>query len=160
RGSLGLDLATAVNTTLLDNKPQKIPTSIKGPLTINNEPHGALLLGQSSSGLKGLLVLPGVIDADYCGLISIVVQTYFPPMHIPAGSVIAQLVPMVQLTKAMKPTTAKERGTGGFGSTGSLTLLTLSMKECPVVEAVFQHNNDTLHRRVLLDPGSDLTITC
>ena len=55
RGSLGLDLATAVDTTLIDNRTQKIATRVRGPLIINGQSYGALLLGRSSGSLKGLL---------------------------------------------------------------------------------------------------------
>ncbi|NXG67664.1 POK9 protein, partial [Hemiprocne comata] len=130
-GSLGLDLATAIDVTLIDNKPQKVPTGIKGPVIINEQAQGALLLGRSSSGLKGLFVLPGLIDRDYQGEISIVVQTHFPPMHIPKGSRIAQLVPMQQLTDAVTASSPCKRGTRGFGSTGELALLTIPMDHRP-----------------------------
>ncbi|NWV61264.1 POK9 protein, partial [Malurus elegans] len=98
RGSLGLDLATAIDITLIDQRPTKIPTAIKGPVIINGEPQGALLLDHSSSGIKGLFIFPVVIDADYTGEICIVAQTMFPRIHIPRGSRIAQLVPVPQLT--------------------------------------------------------------
>ncbi|NWV30453.1 POK9 protein, partial [Origma solitaria] len=117
RGSLGLDLATAIDVTLIDQRPCKIPTAIRGPVTIDGHAHGALLLGRSSSGLKGLFILPGLIDADFTGEIFIVAQTSFPPIHIPKGSRIAQLVPLSQLTAAMqKVTHLTERGDKGFGS--------------------------------------------
>ncbi|XP_055556314.1 uncharacterized protein LOC129734920 [Falco cherrug] len=48
RGSLSLDLATAVDTTLIDNRPQKIATHVRGLLIINGQSYGALLLGRSS----------------------------------------------------------------------------------------------------------------
>ncbi|XP_075302375.1 deoxyuridine 5'-triphosphate nucleotidohydrolase-like [Opisthocomus hoazin] len=84
RGSLGLDLETAVAITLIDNRPQKIPTITVGPLIIDGTATGALLIGRSSSGVKGLIILPGLIDADYTGQIIIVAHTPFPPTHIPA----------------------------------------------------------------------------
>ncbi|NXY54349.1 POK9 protein, partial [Callaeas wilsoni] len=160
RGSLGLDLAAAVDVTLVDNRPQEISTGVHGPIQINDQPCGALLLGRSSSGLKGLFVLPGITDADCQGDINIVVQTHFPPIHIPKGSKIAQLVPMQRLTAAMEPACAKERGSSGFGSAGGLAMLTLALTDRPAVMAHFQHAGDGLSARVLLDSGSDLTIMC
>ncbi|NWZ21789.1 POK9 protein, partial [Asarcornis scutulata] len=127
RGSLGLDLETAVEVTLIDQRPLKIPTTFKGPLLINRRPQGALLFGRSSSGLKGLFVLPGVIDADYNGIVQIVAQTSFPPIHIPKGSKIAQLVPVPVLTADLQTASEGERGSQGFGSTGGLVLLLPTM---------------------------------
>ncbi|NXH05491.1 POK9 protein, partial [Loxia leucoptera] len=137
-GSLSMDLATTIDGALIDNKSQKIPTGIKGPVMINYQLQGVLLLGCSSSGLKGLIILPGLIDRDYEGEISIVVQTPFPPMHIPKGSRIAQLVPMQHLTDAAMVSSPYDHGDGGFGSTGGLTLLTVPMDHRPLVTAILQ----------------------
>ncbi|NXB46919.1 POK9 protein, partial [Leucopsar rothschildi] len=156
-GSLGLDLAVTVDVTLIDNRPQKVPTGVKGPLIIGGQAHGALL-GWSSSSMKGLFVLPGHIDVDYNGEICIMAQTHFPPMYIPKGRRIAQLVPMQQLTVAMTPANKEEQGVKGFGSMGGLALLTPSMENHPVVNVVIMCGQQTLYLPVLLDPGSDLTI--
>ncbi|KFV08525.1 hypothetical protein N340_00915, partial [Tauraco erythrolophus] len=62
-----------------------------------------------------IFVLPGVIDADYTGIIKVMVYTLTPPVFIPKGSKIAQLVPF----RACVPSSDDvERGEGGFGSTG------------------------------------------
>ncbi|KAM9167400.1 deoxyuridine 5'-triphosphate nucleotidohydrolase-like [Mergus octosetaceus] len=127
RGSLGLDLATTIDVTIIDQKPVKVPSTAKGPVVINNKPHGALLIGRSSSGIQGLCILPGIIDADFKGTISIVVQTLFPPLHIPAKSRIAQLILLPQLTEGMKAATDTPRKSRGFGSTGGLAMLTMAM---------------------------------
>ncbi|NXN40849.1 POK9 protein, partial [Rhinoptilus africanus] len=157
-GSLGLDLAATVDVTLIDNRPQKVPSGIRGPVIIDGKPQGALLLGRSSSGLKGLFVLPGVIDKDYTGEIGIVVQTHFPPLHIPKGSKIDQLVTIPQLVAEMQPESTRERGASGFGSTGGLALLTLPMNRRPVATALLLHHGEQLHLNALLDTGADLTI--
>ncbi|NWH67325.1 POK9 protein, partial [Geococcyx californianus] len=157
RGSLGLDLATAVDVTLIDGRPQKIPTGIKGPLAINGQCCGALLLGRSSSSLRGLFVLPGLIDKDYEGEICIMAQTHFPPLHIPAHSKIAQLIPLPHLAADIAEGTP-ERGTGNFGSTGSLALLTLPLAQRPVATVVFARQDDSITLSALLDSGADLTI--
>ncbi|KAF1528593.1 Endogenous retrovirus group K member 9 Pol protein, partial [Eudyptula albosignata] len=159
--SLGLDLATAIDVTLLDQRPQKIPSTITGPLILNNKPQGALLIGCSSSGIRvipRLFVLPGLIDTDYKGVISVVVQTLFPPIHIPAGSKIAQLIPLPQLTVDMQAVSQKDRGTDGFGSTGGIALLTLLMNRRPVVTATLCSGHEQLNLEALLDTGADLTI--
>lgn len=97
-----MDLATAVEITLTDSRPQRVAMTVKAPLIINGQPQGALLIGRSSSSMKGLTIIPGLIDADYTGTIQIMVQTLFPPIHIPQGSRIAQLIPLTQLAKDMK----------------------------------------------------------
>ncbi|NWZ16600.1 POK9 protein, partial [Agelaius phoeniceus] len=136
--SLSIDLATAINVTLIDNKPQKIPTRVKKPITINNQPEEALLLGRSSSELKRDFVLPSLIDRDYERKISIVVQTHFLPMHIPKGSKIAQLVPMQQLTNAATASSPYDRRNKKFESTRVLTLLTVPISHRPIVTAILQ----------------------
>ncbi|NXD45325.1 POK9 protein, partial [Copsychus sechellarum] len=155
RGSLGLDLAAAIDIVLKDTKPIKIPTGVQGPLVIDGQPCGALLLGRSFTTLQGLTVEPGVIDADYTGEIMIMAHTRFPPMSIPAGSRIAQLIPQQQLIKEAR---GPVRGSEGFGSTGGLALLTLTMEQRPVVEATLQFGSDKKQLRALLDTGADITI--
>ena len=51
-----------------------------------------LLLGHSSALMKGLRILPGVIDADYTGEIKIMVSIERGVVVIPQGDRIAQLV--------------------------------------------------------------------
>ncbi|NXC91892.1 POK9 protein, partial [Cercotrichas coryphoeus] len=155
RGSLGLDLATAIHILLQDTKPIKIPTGFCGRLILNGQSYGALLLGRSSTTLQGLTVESGIIDADYIGEIMIMAHTRFPPISIPAGSCIAQLVPLQQLVKEAQ---GPLRGTGGFGSTGGLVLLTLTMEQHPVVEGILHFNHQERRLRALLDTGADITI--
>ncbi|NXC91854.1 POK9 protein, partial [Cercotrichas coryphoeus] len=155
RGSLGLDLAAAIDIVLKDTKPVKIPTGVHGPLILNGQSYGALLLGRSSTTLQGLTVEPGVIDAGYTGEIMIMAHTRFPPISIPAGSRIAQLVPLPQLVKEAR---GPLRGTGRFGSTGGLVLLTLTMEQRPVVEAILCFAHQEKRLRALLDTGADITI--
>uniref|UniRef100_A0A8C8B4C3 dUTPase-like domain-containing protein n=1 Tax=Otus sunia TaxID=257818 RepID=A0A8C8B4C3_9STRI len=96
-------------------------TSRKTVITLQNveRPSGfglsALLIGRSSTTHQGIQVLLGVIDADYTGVVKIMVQILIPPVFIPKGSKIAQLV----LCKACVPNAGEgNRGTGGFRSTG------------------------------------------
>ncbi|KFZ50337.1 hypothetical protein N338_07614, partial [Podiceps cristatus] len=157
-GSLRLDLGTAADVTLIDNHPQKIPTGTIGPITIKGQPQGALLLGRSSSGLKGLFVLRGVIDRDFTGEICIIAQTHFPPIHIPKGSRIAQLVPIPQLTSQMITDHAPTRGPAGFGSTGELALLTVPLNHRPVIRVTMIRDGEQRQISALLDTGADITI--
>ncbi|NWQ98910.1 POK9 protein, partial [Burhinus bistriatus] len=156
--SLGLDLATAVDVTLIDKRPQKIATGIKGPVMINGQLHGALLLGRSSSGLKGLFVLPGLIDCDYTGEIFIIAQTTFPPIYIPKGSRIAQLIPLQHLSHQMSAASNHDRGTSGFGSIGGLAMLTLPMNHRPLAHIILVYGPERKQMTALLDTGADITI--
>ncbi|NXM13096.1 POK9 protein, partial [Ploceus nigricollis] len=157
-GSLSLDLATTIDVTLIDMKPVKIPTGIKGPVMHKEKPCGALLLGRSSAGLKGLFVLPGVIDADFTGEILIVAMTLYPPLTIPAGSKIAQLVPTLQLTEAASSIMHRQRGPDGFRSTGSMALLCLPMEGRPKAPVLSENGQQRLQLSALLDTGADITI--
>ncbi|RMB96419.1 hypothetical protein DUI87_27094 [Hirundo rustica rustica] len=77
--SLGMDVAAAVDVTIMTTNPLKIPTGLIGPIIINGQPVGGFLLGRSSTTMLGLFVLPDVIDADYCGEIMIMAYTQYPP---------------------------------------------------------------------------------
>lgn len=157
-GSLGLDLATAVDVTLIDTRPQKVASEIKAPILINGQPVGALLIGRSSTGLAGLLILPGLIDKDYTGVIQIVMHTWHPPVHVPAHSRVAQLIPLPHLTAAVSPRSPDSRGDKSFGSTGGLALLTMPLHTRPVVPIALTHQQRTITIRALLDTGADITI--
>ena len=129
RGSLGLDLATATDVTVIDQKPVQVPSMATGPMIINRSPVGCLLFGRSSTGLNGVTVLPGLIDADFTGIIQIVIQRFFPPVHIPTRSQIVQLVPLPALTQSLQLESDMTRENKGFGSTGGLVMLTVPMKQ-------------------------------
>ncbi|KFV72112.1 hypothetical protein N308_10425, partial [Struthio camelus australis] len=157
-GSLGLDLASAVDISLLNTQPHRIPTGVYGPVVIQNKFVGALLLGRSSASMLGLFVLPGVIDADYTGEIMIMLYTPFPPIRITNGQRIAQLIPLEQLTKGMPSLTDKDRGDEGFGSSGGLTLLTLTLNDRPRHKVEIGYDNQKLILMALLDTGADSSI--
>ena len=84
-GSLGLNLETAVDVTLMTDRPVKLPTGVLGPVIIKGQAYGALLLGYSSALILGFFVLPGVINADYTGEIPIIAHTPFLPLKIEKG---------------------------------------------------------------------------
>ncbi|TRZ16496.1 hypothetical protein HGM15179_010549, partial [Zosterops borbonicus] len=64
-GSLDLDLEATVDISIKDNCTVPIPTGVKGPVTYQGQPVPALLLGRSSTFLKGLDITVGFIDADF-----------------------------------------------------------------------------------------------
>ena len=151
-------MATAVDATLLDTKPTRIRTNVYGPVTINHEPIGALLIGRSSATMKGLQVLTGLIDKDYFGEVQIVVSAMFPPMHIPQGSRIAQLIPLPHLTVGVAPAKEQPRGYGAFGSTGSVVLLTVGMHQRPRQTVTVKYKEESIRTNALLDTGADVSI--
>eukprot|EP00076_Gallus_gallus_P034795 XP_025000333.1 uncharacterized protein LOC112530482 [Gallus gallus] len=156
-GSLSLDLAAAVTTTLMTTKPERVSTGIRGPVMINGTTVGALLLGRSSASMLGLFVLPGVIDADFQGEIQIMVYTPFPPIKIEKGQRIAQLVPLEQLTKALTPCQSSPRGEQGFGSSGGLALLSLNLRDRPKKTVTLKYREEEIKLQGL-DTGADSSI--
>ncbi|NXS64504.1 POK9 protein, partial [Brachypteracias leptosomus] len=156
-GSLGLDLAAAVRTSLLTTHPVKIPTGVRGPIKIKGQAFGALLLGRSSTSMMGLFVLPGVIDADYTGEIMIMAHTPFPPITVEAGQRIAQLIPLPQLSKAITAAGGSTRGSQGFGSSG-MTMLTLGLHDRPKAKVIITYNGQSIELHGLLDTGADTSI--
>ncbi|NXI71024.1 POK9 protein, partial [Anseranas semipalmata] len=157
-GSLGLDLATAIDITLLDTKPVKVRTDVYGPVTVNHEPVGALLIGRSSATIKGLQILTGLIDKDYFGEIQIMVSAMFPPVHIPQGSKIAQLIPLPHLAADLTPAREQPRGHGAFGSTRNVALLTVGLYQRPRQTVTVKHREESIRINALLDTGADVSI--
>ncbi|NWT03860.1 POK9 protein, partial [Mionectes macconnelli] len=156
-GSLGLDLAATVETTLATTRPTKISTGVFGPIKIAGQVYGALLLGRSSVTIMGLFVLPGVIDADYSGEIQIMAYTLFPPLVIQKGQRIAQLIPLPQLVKGLQSLSEQSREASGFGSTG-LTMLTMDLHTRPKKQVRIEYTGQSIVVEGLLDTGADTSI--
>ncbi|KFV96764.1 hypothetical protein N326_00034, partial [Eurypyga helias] len=156
-GSLGIDLEVATTMTLLNMQPVKIPTTTFDPLSPNKR-LGALLIGRSSSGLHGLIVLPGVIDADFSGQIMIVAYTLFPPCTVEQGTSVAQLILMEQHPDT--PVGQRlNRGPNGFGSTGKhLVNLVQKMHQRPLLSVILTHNGNSKQITMMCDTGADVTI--
>lgn len=141
----------------MTTRPEKIPTGVKGPLKINGQSCGALVLGRSSVTIMGLFVLPGVIDADYTGEIQVMAHTPFPPLSIKKGQRIAQLVPLPQMTKGISPTSKQQRGDKGFGSSG-IAMLTVDLNTRPKKTVQITYANQSISLSGLLDTGADTSI--
>uniref|UniRef100_A0A8D0F1W6 Peptidase A2 domain-containing protein n=1 Tax=Strix occidentalis caurina TaxID=311401 RepID=A0A8D0F1W6_STROC len=154
-GSAGVDVETAVDVTIQDQKVHIVDSNVKGPLGFGLS---ALLIGRSSTTHQVIQVLLGVIDADYTGVVKIMVQTLTPPVFIPKGSKIAQLVPF----KACVPNVGEgNRGTGGFGSTGEPQVyLSFDISRVkPECEMIIQSSDGTQKKfKMLIDTGADVTI--
>ncbi|NXI22401.1 POK9 protein, partial [Sterrhoptilus dennistouni] len=155
-GSAGLDLAAAVDVSIKDNRPVPIPTGVKGPVTYQGQPVPALLLGRSSTFLKGLDITVGLIDADFTGEICILARTLYPPVLIPAGTRIARLLPFSALVPEHR--SEIQRGDSGLGSTGGSAFLTLGLSEWPKRLATLELNGQRLQLTLLSDMGVDITI--
>ncbi|NXG95149.1 POK9 protein, partial [Stercorarius parasiticus] len=139
-------------------KPVKIATGLRGPICINGQPVGALLIGRSSSAMLGLNVLVGLIDKDFQGEIQIMAHTLFPPLFVPKGTRIAQLIPLPHLAESLPPASVQARGQGAFGSTGQMALFTVGLRQRPRRPVTIQYNNQTLSLSALLDTGADVSI--
>ena len=88
----------------------KLKTNVFGPL-----PKGTfgLILGRSSVALRGLTIIPGVIDSYYVGEILIMVSTS-TTLSLLAGERIAQILLLPYHPFLALP----NKQTRGFGSTG------------------------------------------
>jgi len=144
--------------TLLDSRPTRIKTGLIGPVIVNKEPVGALLIGRSSATMNGLQILTGLIDKDYFGEIQIMVSAMFPPIHVPKGTKIAQLIPLPHLAESLASESAKHRGLGAFGSTGKVALLTLGMRHRPRQKVTVCLKDEKIQIEALLDTGADVSI--
>lgn len=121
----GADLTSAIDFTLAPGQRQLVPTGIAIAL-----PHGFVALVHPRSGLAikngvTLVNAPGTIDAGYRGEISCIVINLDPKDEVSfkKGDRIAQLViQKVERAEFIEVTELpeSERGSDGFGSTGSV----------------------------------------
>lgn len=124
-GDAGADLTSAIDFTLAPGQRQLVPTGIAIAL-----PHGFVGFVHPRSGLAikhgvTLVNTPGTIDAGYRGEISCIVINLDPneDVSFKKGDRIAQLViqrveraEFIEVAELPK----SERGSAGFGSTGSV----------------------------------------
>lgn len=148
-------MATAVSVTLHDTKVTKIPSTTTGPLSTLRNSLGGILMGRSSAGLKGIMVIPGLIDADCKGQISIMAYTISPPIFIPAGSKIAQIVAIENNQPRQNVTSPRK---GGFGSTGPVACFTKVLSHRPMVNMKVSLHGLTITLSAMIDTGADITI--
>jgi dUTP pyrophosphatase len=124
-GDAGADLTSAIDFTLAPGQRLLVPTGIAIAL-----PHGFVALVHPRSGLAikngvTLVNAPGTIDAGYRGEISCIVINLDPKDEVSfkKGDRIAQLViQRVERAEFIEVTELpeSERGSDGFGSTGSV----------------------------------------
>lgn len=149
---------TAVSATITDDKVSVLDTTSVGPL---GDDLAALVIGRSSATKQGLFVLPYVVNADYSGVIKLLLKVFCPPAVIPQGSVIAQLIPFFPQV----PTTPKIKRTGGLGSTGPLVafteVMTHNRPNRKVTLRLHSQNiedSTVLTSQMMLDSGADVTV--
>ena len=124
-GSAGLDLRAALVEPLILGSLERaaVPTGLRLALPMGFE--GQVRPRSGLAFRHGLTVTnsPGTIDADYRGeILVLLVNLGRGPVVIERGMRIAQLVvaPVVQATLQRVTTLDEtERGSGGFGSTGT-----------------------------------------
>ena len=125
-GSAALDLRACIEQTV--TLPPGGRTLVKTGIAINMMDPGLVAIVASRSGLSlkhGVRVAQGigVIDADYHGEIAVILANDGADAYdIVPGERLAQLMfqPVVQVALQVVDefSTATQRGTGGFGSTG------------------------------------------
>lgn len=145
-----MDLCAATDSILTpDQGIQLLPTEAFGPL-----PPGkfGLILGRGSLALEGLSVIPGVIDNDYTGQITLLASAPKGPVYIFKGNRIAQLI-LLPLDKVNSSKDPSPRGKRSFGSS-NIYWSQLITPERPML---------TLHLdgkafEGLIDTGADATV--
>ncbi|RMC20345.1 hypothetical protein DUI87_01194 [Hirundo rustica rustica] len=157
RGSAGVDVCTAESVVIDSDKIHKVPLDAFGPL---GDGMSAFLMGRSSATIQGIMVHLGLIDVDFSGQIHAMVSTPTPPLTIPKGTRIAQLVPF---KSSVSRTEDQSQGDGGFGSTGPpqvrwTAVLTKDRPETLCTVSMVGATPLEIHLRGLLDTGADVSI--
>jgi dUTP pyrophosphatase len=116
----GADLMSTENLEIYPGEQKLVGTGVAIKLP---EGYAGFIFNRSSQGKKGI-TMPhsvGVIDADYRGEIKVLLKNISEdPYKIQRGDRIAQLVIVPVLLAAFTDIwNDTERGTGGFGSTGT-----------------------------------------
>lgn len=122
QGSLsaaGYDLCAAEDVTIHVDETVAIPLGFATAL--HNDIH-CRIESRSGMAMKGLVVLTGVIDADYRGEWKVIMRNFSGSIqHVAKGDRVAQAV-MRPTVRAYFDTVSElsetSRGAGGFGSTG------------------------------------------
>lgn len=149
-GSAGLDLNSSTYAVLTPEMGiQALPTGVWGPL-----PSGTLglLLGRNSTTMQGIIVHPGIINADYTGEIKIMTGSPSKISAIQAGQRIAQLI-ILPANPIGHAKSSKLRGTQGFGSSDLYWIQAIGQKR-PELKLKIR-GKEFLG---LLDTGADVSV--
>lgn len=142
---MAADLAVTRTYTLTPARGvHKLSTQVYGPL-----PEGkvGLIIGRSSSTIKGIFVHLGIIDSDYTGEIQIMVSV----SQIYAGDRITQLLLLAYTPFA----TCNVKRTGGFGSAGNKVFWETVIQDA---HPVFTLTIAGRQFEGLVDTGADVSI--
>jgi len=116
----GADLMSIEDLEIYPNEQKLVSTGVATKIP---EGYAGFVFNRSSQGKKGITIphSVGVIDADYRGEIKVLLKNISEDIYtIKRGDRIAQLVIMpVLLPEFTDIWNDTERGTGGFGSTGT-----------------------------------------
>ncbi|KAJ7414141.1 hypothetical protein BTVI_41596 [Pitangus sulphuratus] len=120
-----MDVPTTDTVTISSTDVIKVPLDAKGSIS---QGLSALLIGRSSTTIFEITVHVGVIDADYTGQICTMISTPYPPVTIPKGTRIAQLVPFEvsvgqKLLSSAEPVDGFTVFTDGSGRTGRVAVV-------------------------------------
>lgn len=121
-GDAGFDLYAAQSVLIPVGGQALVPTGLY--IAIPDQWVG-IVKDRSSMALKSIRTHAGVIDSGYRGEVKIILSNAgLEPYQIQAGDKFAQLLLLPCLTLAEEVSSVEqlgttERGTGGFGSTGS-----------------------------------------
>ena len=124
-GSSGLDLAANIDEQIeiLPGKSAIIPTGLAVAIPKNFEIQIRPRSGLAAKSQISVLNTPGTIDADYRGELKVILINLSDKVFVvEKGLRIAQMVlcPVVKATlKEVTELENTERGSGGFGSTGT-----------------------------------------
>uniref|UniRef100_A0A8C3SPL0 dUTPase-like domain-containing protein n=1 Tax=Chelydra serpentina TaxID=8475 RepID=A0A8C3SPL0_CHESE len=111
KGSAGIDLINTMDMqATLPGEVLLMPSQLTGPL-----PEGTvgIILPRSSAHKHAIMVIPGVIDSDYTGIIYVQMWGQLP-LTLTKGDTWAQLL-ILPFIPPNQPSSAIRRG--GFGST-------------------------------------------
>ena len=134
---------------LMVNNPMKILTGYFGPTPKNTVD---LLLGQSSSTMRGIIVHTGIIDEDYTGEIAVMLLVTHN-LYLQKDDRFAQLL----LLPYVPPLNRKaDTRTGGFGSTNVTAALSTVIKEINRPMLKLKIRGRTFEG--MLDTGADISI--
>lgn len=111
-----------------------------------------LILGRGSSALAGLHVVPGVVDNDYTGTITLAVSAPSGPVSIQQGQRIAQLV-LLPLNSSHQPNLPHSRQHSAFGSSD-----TYWIKQVTPNRPLLTLHLDGKAFEGLIDTGADATV--
>lgn len=118
----GFDLYATSDMSVLPGEIIKHPLNIKLKLPENCYME---ITSKSGNGVKGLLVYAGIIDEGYRGVINVVAHNLSDKvLEFKKGAKIAQLIyhpynKNVYIEQVDSVQSDTDRGSGGFGSTGS-----------------------------------------